>query len=135
LRSGSAERERERERLHTGIEKLDFELSIGDGLRLSDQLIDTLFGTCAGAMFVNVNSMSRAWLLSIDQDAKSDGCCRRRWAHDEIEIAGVNRYATRGEYRGYQHLARFIDERLLDSNPPCHFSPCGRRFRNRSGKR
>jgi hypothetical protein len=58
LRCGSAERERES--LHARIEKLDFELSIGDGLRLSDQLVHPLFGNCAVALFVNVNSVSRA---------------------------------------------------------------------------
>jgi hypothetical protein len=37
LRRGSTERERKS--LHARIEKLDLELSISDGLRLSDQLI------------------------------------------------------------------------------------------------
>jgi hypothetical protein len=36
---------------------------------LPDQLIHPLFGHCAGALFVNVNSVSRAGRLSIDQDA------------------------------------------------------------------
>jgi hypothetical protein len=36
--------ERERKSLHARIEKLDLELSISDGLRLSDQLIQPLFG-------------------------------------------------------------------------------------------
>jgi hypothetical protein len=31
--------ERERKSLHSGIQKLDLELSIGDGLRLSNQLV------------------------------------------------------------------------------------------------
>jgi len=40
---GSAEREHKG--LHARIEKLDLELSIGDGLRLSDHLIQPLFGS------------------------------------------------------------------------------------------
>ena len=86
-RSGSAERERKG--LHARIEKLDFELSIGDRHRLSDQLVQPLFGHCAVALLVNVNSVSRARRLSIDQHAKSHGSSRRRRAHDEMKIAGV----------------------------------------------
>src|SRR6267142_2699771 len=89
---GSAKRERKN--LHARTEKLDLELAIGDGFRLSDQLVQTLFGHRALALFVNVNSVSRAWRLSIDQHAKSH---RRSWrcraqrcrAHDEMKIAGV----------------------------------------------
>src|SRR5438309_11133828 len=33
--------------------------------------------------------MSRARRLSVDQLAKSYGCFWRRWAHDEMKIAGV----------------------------------------------
>jgi hypothetical protein len=48
---------------------LDFELSIANGLRLLDQLAQTLFGHRIVALFVNVNSVNRAWRLSIDQHA------------------------------------------------------------------
>ena len=41
-----------------GIEKLDLELSISNRLRLSDQLIQPLFGNRAVALVVNVNSVS-----------------------------------------------------------------------------
>jgi hypothetical protein len=46
--------EGERKNLHPRTEKLDLELAIGDGFRLSDQLIQTLFGHRASALFVNV---------------------------------------------------------------------------------
>jgi len=49
--------ERERKSLHARIETLDFELSSSDGLRLSDQLIQPLFGNRAVALVVNVNSV------------------------------------------------------------------------------
>ena len=52
--------EGERKSLHARIEKLDLELSIGDGLRLSDQLIQPLFGHRAVALLVDVDAVSRA---------------------------------------------------------------------------
>ena len=70
-RDGSAEREGKD--LHARTEKLDLELAIDDGLRLPDQLVQTLLGDGAVALFVNVNSVSRARRLSIDQHAKSHG--------------------------------------------------------------
>jgi len=71
--------ERERKSLHARTEKLDLELSIGDGFRLPDQLVETLFGTVPFPLLVNVDSVSRAWRLSIDQHAKSHGRSWRRW--------------------------------------------------------
>jgi hypothetical protein len=53
---GSAERERES--LNTRVEKLDLELSVSDGRRLPDQLIQPLFGHRSVALGVNVNSVS-----------------------------------------------------------------------------
>jgi hypothetical protein len=86
VRDGSAERESKS--LNARTEKLDLELAIDDGLRLSDQLVQPLFGNCAIALLVNVNSVSRAWRLSINQYAKSHGCFWRCRAHDEVKIAG-----------------------------------------------
>src|SRR5262245_64747848 len=60
---------RERKNLRARPEKLDFELAIGDGLRLSDQLVQTLLGDRAVALFININTVSRAWRLSSDQHA------------------------------------------------------------------
>jgi hypothetical protein len=54
LRGGSAERESNS--LNVRAEKLDFELSIRDGLRLPDGLVETLFRNSALALFVNVGS-------------------------------------------------------------------------------
>src|SRR4030095_300274 len=79
----------ERKSLHAGIEKLDLELSISDGLRLSDQLIQPLSATRALAWRVNINSVSSPRRLSIDEHAKSHGCASRRRSHDEMKISGV----------------------------------------------
>src|SRR5215208_591755 len=68
LGRGSAERERKS--LDARIEELDLELSIGDGLRLPDQLIQPLFGERAVALVVDVVSVSGARRLSVDEDAK-----------------------------------------------------------------
>src|SRR5215211_7964599 len=84
---GSAERERKS--LHTRIEKLDLELSINDGLRLSDQLIQPLFANRAVALLVNVDPVSSARHLSADEHAKSHGRSSSCRSHDEMKIAGV----------------------------------------------
>jgi hypothetical protein len=64
MRNGSAERECEN--LHTRTEKLDLELAIRDGFRLSDQLVQALFGRRADALFVNVSSFATAaWFFTV----------------------------------------------------------------------
>src|SRR5215469_4934492 len=72
---GSAERERES--LHARIEKLDFEHAISNGPRLSDQLIQPLFGHRAVALLVNIAAGSLARRLSIEEHVKS----HRRSSH------------------------------------------------------
>ena len=113
-RGGSAERERKS--LHARTEKLDLELSIGDGLRLPDQLVQTLFGHCAVALLVNVNSVRRAWRLSIDQHAKSHGRSWRRRAHDEMKIAGVK--AVRDASIGLVQHGGFLLHRPIAGQRP-----------------
>src|SRR5256885_15959587 len=81
--------ERERKSLHAGIEKLDLEPSIGDRLRLSDQLIQPLLGNRAVALFVDIDSVGGARRLSIDEHAKSDGRSSLRRTHDQVKIARV----------------------------------------------
>jgi hypothetical protein len=56
--------------LHARPEELDFELAIGDGLRLPDKLVQPLFGDGPVALLVNVCPMSRVGRLPIDQHAK-----------------------------------------------------------------
>src|SRR4249919_3445159 len=81
--------EREAKSLHTRIKKLDFKLAIGNWSGLPDQLVQTLFGHRANALFIDIKSMRRAGRLSIDQHAKFYGRSWRRRAHDEMKIAGV----------------------------------------------
>src|SRR5215208_6648913 len=87
LCNGSAERERES--LHARTKKLDFELAICDRLLLPDQLVHPLFGHRAVARFIDVNAVSSARRLSIDQHAEFHGRSRRRRPHDEMKVAGV----------------------------------------------
>ena len=111
---GSAERERKN--LHARIEKLDLELSISDGLRLSDQLIHPLFGNRAVALVVNVNSVSSARRLSIDKHAKAHGSSSRRRSHDEMKIAGVK--AVRDPPVGLvQHSGLFLHRPITRKGP------------------
>jgi hypothetical protein len=84
---GSAKRERES--LDARIKELDAELPIGDGFWLPDQLVETLFLHRAVAEFVDVIPVTNPWRLSIDQNAKFHQRSRRRWADDEMKIAGV----------------------------------------------
>src|SRR6266545_4716749 len=81
--------EGERIGLHAPIEKLDLEQSISDGVRLSDQLIQPLFGHRAVALLVNVKSVSSAWRLSIDEHAKPHRRSSRCRSHHQMQIAGV----------------------------------------------
>jgi hypothetical protein len=81
--------EGERKSLHPGIQKLDLELSISDGLRLSDQLVQPLFGNCAFASHIKVKSASRDCWLPVYEHAKPHG---RSWlgrTHNEMKVAGV----------------------------------------------
>ena len=66
LRALSPSAESERERLHTGIEELDLELSLGDRSRPSNQLIQALLGDRAVTMLIYITSMACARRLSID---------------------------------------------------------------------
>ena len=81
--------EREREGLHTRIEELNLEQSIGDGLRLSDQLIKPLLGDRAVPLVVHVDAMSSAGWLSIDEHAKAHGTTWSCRSHHKMQIAGV----------------------------------------------
>src|SRR6266545_7499026 len=81
--------EGERIGLHAPIEKLDLEQSISDRLRLSDQLMQPLFGHRAVALLVNVKSVSSAWRLSIDEHAKPHRRSSRCRSHHQMQIAGV----------------------------------------------
>src|SRR5260370_9985322 len=81
--------ERERKRFHARIEKLDLELAIGDGFRLSDQLIQPLFGNRAVALVVHVDAVGSARRPSVDKHAKAHERSSRRRPHHEMEIAGV----------------------------------------------
>ena len=62
---------RERTRLDPGVEELNLERSIGDGSRLSDQLIQPLFDDAAVAALVNVEAVSRARRLPVDRHVKA----------------------------------------------------------------
>src|SRR2546423_315379 len=81
--------ERERECLHTRIEKLDLELSSNDGFGLPDQLIQPLLAHGAVTLSVDVESVRRAWRLTIDAHSESRGCSSHCRTHDEMKVAGM----------------------------------------------
>src|SRR5882724_4306673 len=51
--------------------------------------MQALFGNRSVALIVNVNAVSSARRLSIDEHAKSHGSARRCRSHDEVKIAGM----------------------------------------------
>jgi hypothetical protein len=81
--------EGERKRLHPGIQKLDLELSIGDGLRLSNQLVQPLFGNRAFASLIDVKPASRNCWLPVYEHTKPHGRSSLGRPHDEMKVAGV----------------------------------------------
>src|SRR5918992_6087144 len=122
---GSAERQRKH--LHARTEKLDLELSISDRLRLSDQLIQPLFGNRAVTMPVNVDSVSGARRLSIDEHATSNGSSPGGRPHDEMKIAGVK--ATREPSVGLvQHRRLFAHRPITRKSPLIEPQPLGGRI-------
>ena len=66
-----ASAEGEGESIHARTEKLDFELSIGNGFWLPYQLVQPLFGHYAVALLVDVESVRGSRWPSIDRHAKS----------------------------------------------------------------
>src|ERR1700694_5816464 len=120
--NGSAERERKR--LHARIEELDLELSVSDGVRLPDQLIQPLLGNRAVALVVDVASVSSARRLSVDEHAKSHGSSSRRRCHDEMKIAGVK--TVRDPPVGLvQHDGVSLHRPVAGKGPIIELHPCG----------
>src|SRR4051812_18229235 len=74
--------EREGERFHPGIEKLDLELSVGDRSRLSNQLIQALLGDRAVTLLVDIAAMACARRSSVDEHSKGYRPSPRFRPHD-----------------------------------------------------
>src|SRR5438105_12399833 len=117
---GSAERESKR--LHARIEELNLELSVSDGARLSDQLIQPLLGNRAVALVVDVDSVSSARRLSIDEHAKSHGSSSHRRSHDEMKIAGVKTVRD-PPIRLVQHNGVFLHRPVAGKGPIIELHP------------
>jgi hypothetical protein len=98
-----ASTERECESLHAGVEELDLECSIPDGLALSHQLIEPVDRDGALPFAVDIRAVIGARWLAVDQDMKSHRRCRLGRTEDEVQIAGVEAVddsATRGVENG-----------------------------------
>src|SRR5437870_2641559 len=121
--SSTRSAERERKSLHARIEELDLELSVSDGVRLSDQLIEPLFANRAVALVVDVDSVSSAWRLSIDEHAKSHGSSSYRRSHDEMKVAGVK--TVRDPPAGLvQHDSVFLHRPVTGKGPIIELHSC-----------
>ena len=81
--------ERKREGLDAWIEKLDVERSVDDRLRLSNQLMQTLFARNAGTLLVDIESVSLFRSLPVEQDAIPYWRTAIPWPHHEVKISAV----------------------------------------------
>ena len=63
----SVSAEGEHEDLHARIEKLDLELAVGDGSRLSNQLIHPGLGDGPVALLVHIDAVRGTGRLSVDE--------------------------------------------------------------------
>src|SRR6266568_1564823 len=69
------------------IEKFDCARSVGDGMRLADQLISARFNERAVTLFVEIGSVRSARRLSIDSHANARRCSSR--CDHTVEVARV----------------------------------------------
>ena len=89
---------------------------------MSDQLIQALFGNRAVALVVDVDPVSSARLLSIDEHAKSHGSSSRRRSHDEMKVAGVK--TVRDPPAGLvQHDGVFLHRPVAGKGPIVELHP------------
>jgi hypothetical protein len=84
---GSAEREHKSFR--SGIEKFDLELPVGNGLWLSNELIESLFDNYAVTLRINIASVSSERRLLIDEHAEAHRCSLARRSHDQVKITSM----------------------------------------------
>ena len=64
-------------------------MTIGDGPRLSDQLIQPLPVHRAGALLVDVDAVRHTRRVLVDPHVKSHGPAGRIGSHDQIHVSGV----------------------------------------------
>src|SRR5215510_606615 len=123
---GARSAKRECKSLHAGIEELDFELPIGDGHGVADQLIESLLGNCADALVVDVDPVSRTRRLPIYEYAKPH---RGAWlcrSHNEMQIAGVKPVSDTSTGL-VQHGSLSLDRPLPRQRPIIEAQPRGER--------
>ena len=75
--------------LHSRVEELDGEIPVDDRPWLADQLVHSLFTALTIALFVNVDPVSGAGSVSIDEYPKPNGVSGFRGPHDEVNVAGM----------------------------------------------
>ena len=84
-----ASSESECEHLDTRFEELDFEGSIGDWLRLSNQLMQALFDDHAVTAAVHVDTARSARWAPVERHSETYNSVFARWSHDQMKVAGV----------------------------------------------
>src|SRR5206468_9793945 len=107
-----ASSERKHVSLDAGIEKLDLEQPIHNGLGLSDELVEPLLRHRAVALFVHVPAASIARRLTVNEHAESYRRSSGERSHDQMQIARVKpiddasvRFIEGYEAGGYRPIA------------------------------
>ena len=94
---------------------------------MPDQLIHSLLGQRAVALGININPVSGARWLSIDEYAKSQGCSERYRSHDEMQIARVK--AVHNAPVGLvQHRGLLAHRPVAGKGPVIEVQLCGDRI-------
>src|SRR5712691_3030992 len=116
--------ERERKRLGASFEEFDLELSIADGLRLSDQLIHPLLRQGAVTALVHIGAVGSSWRAPIDEHTKWQGKPSRGWPHDEMKVASVKAVRD-APLRLVQHNGFFLHRPIARKPPVVELETCG----------
>src|SRR5215470_9541051 len=104
------------------IEEGDLEDAVGDGAGLADELVNPLPRESAVAVAVDVGPVALAGWLDIKQDEEPHRGCCCCWAHDQVEISGVEaagdlpvRHVQRGRFFLHRPVPR--QGPLVDPQP------------------
>src|SRR5262245_8679745 len=75
--------------LDAGVVELDLEQAVADRWRLADQLVHPLVVGGAVAGVVDVEAVGGPGGLAVEPYGEAHGWAPGRWAHHEVEVAGV----------------------------------------------
>ena len=108
--------EREHEGLDARLGEGDLERPVGDRAALADQLVQPLLIDYALALLVDVEAVSLAGRLAVDEHMERDGASSRAWAHYEVDVASVKAEGD-PSVRAVEHAGTAFDRPLAGERP------------------